>query len=228
MRQDVSLWTEAPTPVKKPKSIRWEIFRAPVGKTARLVCMSTRHFSVMTHYWKRRTIPCLQVACDPCVAKREARWTGFFLARDYSTPKTLLIQFTDFDCDELLQVEAQTGTLRGIVVNLFRNAKRNNGSVSLRVETSRIDERMLMPEDNIRDICARMWEVKLDNDEGGALTPMQLEVARQVARQAGEQITSSDDAAWMLHRAQDLAGQKVIPFAALENTASLVNGHSRH
>jgi hypothetical protein len=200
--------------------------RAPVGKGARIVCHSTKHFEVMTHWWKGGTGPCLREGCEACKAKREARWTGFFLGTDWATHNTHLVQFTDYDCEDLLKIEATTGTIRGCVVNLFRNVKRNNGSVSLRVEASRVDERHLFPEESILEILCRMWEVKIDGIHTETRSVVNGAMAQAVAENVVEQIKNSDDASWMLQRAQDLAGQRVLPLEAEMKTSHRGNGQA--
>lgn len=127
------------------------IVRCRPGRPLGVILCQNRWRGLDTHYWRKRTIPCVGLAtCEPCQANQAARWQGFIICQSTKSKTFALLTFTPGVLQTLREALDTYGTLVGVELVLSRLGDRINApltanvagvhKVALEFPTSKLDD----------------------------------------------------------------------------------------
>jgi hypothetical protein len=135
----------------------WDIVRAKPEQNLPLVIVSTDVFGIRTHYWNRRTGPCLKSGCDACAAKMLSRWNGYLLAIVEGSNQHVIFEFTPAAAMAFDVAFKEYETLRGLRVIAKRVGKATNSKVHVAVKGKHPNAHKLPAEPEIWPILSHIW-----------------------------------------------------------------------
>lgn len=185
----------------------WNIRRASHEKALLLVCISHDLYGVRTHFWNRRTGPCLRNGCQACKEGQLSRWTGYIEAVDVKDSAKVLFEFTEAAAPTLGAAFTKFKTLRGLSIIACRTAPRANAKVHLTVKGMHAQAHDLSEEVPVWPILSHIWG--LSKELVPTLIPNHRPTEEEVltAVESANRMGQADESAWMNTRAQELAGQ---------------------
>jgi hypothetical protein len=110
------------------------LVRAPTKGKAEAIIVSAKAIGTYTHYWRRRTIPHDESACEPCQNGNSPRWHAWVTIWLPKTKEMAIFETTaqaSRSFDKFFQLE---GSLRGARMTAHRPSETENGRVFLRLE----------------------------------------------------------------------------------------------
>lgn len=106
-----------------------DLLRAKCGKPILGIALSDGIVGAWTHYFRRRTSPCVGEGCEACGSQSPRRWLGYVALFDESTQKPFMVELTVAAARQLTRDFAEMRTMRGAWVIIERMSKRPNGRV---------------------------------------------------------------------------------------------------
>lgn len=200
-------------PSEHDGSFIWSIKRASHESSLLLCLISSDIFGIRTHYFNKRTMPCVRAYCEPCNRHQTSRWTGYLQAVDAKNGSRVLFEFTPAAAATFDQAHKDRGTLRGLNVIAGRTSNKINAKVQVTIKGMSDKAHVLPCEVETWPILAHIWGLK---PEAPAIisghTPDALaESERLKDVLAGQKET--DENQWMWDRARLLESQLVMPLA---------------
>jgi len=154
----MSIWQDQPTVDDSLPNYR--IMRVPAGRKISGIVISDDVIGTNLHYWKGRSQPCRKEECEACQNGHKPRWKGYILIMCMKTRNISILEFTDRVYREIGEFRKQKGTIRGGMMTFFRTNSKNNGPLSVTIEENLYDATSLPPEEDLRSILERIWEVR--------------------------------------------------------------------
>lgn len=153
-------WTEAPDDSDPNAHIT--LIRAPAKGSLKITCLSDRAIGRGTHYFGRRTIPCIGMAngCKPCAELQIARWTGWIAAKNVKAGTLHVVEFTGDPGAQLKRQREEQGSLRGLQMEFFRTGGLVNSPVRVRTHGQHPEAYALPPAFEIIKVLERIWGMK--------------------------------------------------------------------
>jgi hypothetical protein len=153
-----SFFQRRPSEGVKPQ--QWRIKRC--GATEKLigVCLSHDIFGCYTHWYRGRTMPCVdEKTCEACLQGVEKRWHSWFAGMLRNSEEKLIIEITARSVEPFDTFFCEHRTLRGANFELSRPSSRKNGKVHVRLKMSAVPSEQLPKAGGLEQMLLRMWEV---------------------------------------------------------------------
>lgn len=189
----------------------WNIRRASHERGLLLVLVSTDLYGIRTHFWNRRTGPCLRAACRACDEGQLSRWTGYVQAVDAKDGGQVLFEFTEAAAPTLAAAFDKYKSLRGLSVIATRTAPRANAKVHLTVKGLHSRAHELPAELPMWPLLAHIWGLSKLLAPTEDVRPVDLMGQADAAAEAAARFGDQHDNDWMKQRSEDLAGQLKLP-----------------
>lgn len=155
---DRSFFEETPPDDAGPLGLR--VVRAPkIGKDLWTI-LSEQLIGCWTHYFQRRTQPCVGSGCHICSPKTPRRWYGWLVGFDPTRREQKLVEVPPGPALSLRAYRGQVGNLRGHCIELSRRNKKDNGEVVARFGPGKFSSELLPPCPDIVPLLMRMWQIK--------------------------------------------------------------------
>lgn len=150
-------WTNEPTFHDDTPS--YQLLRCQPATTLRATILSDHVAGTQIHYWKGRTTPCNQTACDACKAGHRPRWKAYLYIISRKTQRIAIIEFTERCMQEVALYLQTHNTLRGANLTLSRTGNRPNSPLHLELSEPTCDPTKLPTPDGLTEVLDRMWEL---------------------------------------------------------------------
>jgi hypothetical protein len=187
-----------------PATRGYKLRRTPADAALRAIITSDRFLICDTHFWHGRTLPCERHQspegktlddsnCAPCLAKQSWRTHCYVAAYDPKHCEQFLFECTDCAALPLEEYFKANGTLRGCLINCFRDKQSKNGKVTILTSAANLQQFPIpKPPDVIAALCV-IWRIP------------RVGVNRQLTGPAGEQPILNQDALRDMHKQPDNA-----------------------
>lgn len=172
-------WRDAP-PVS-PKLPHLPLIRIGAAATVSGAVTVDAHVGIDTHFFHRRTLPCVGAGCPGCAEGRPKRWEGYIAIYTTAPSRHVIIALTPGLAADLLAFAADKSTLRGRFVSITRQGKRPNGRLTITCEDRLIPPEKLPPPPLLRAHLAHIWG--LDQAHAGQDQPGYAEKAAAIYRE---------------------------------------------
>lgn len=110
------------------------LLRCPTKGKAEVIIVSKESIGCATHYWRKRTIPHDDVACEPCGAGNTPRWHAWVTVFLPKEKELAIFETTAQAAESYKKFFAAEGTLRGARLTAWRPSEQETGRVVLRLE----------------------------------------------------------------------------------------------
>lgn len=154
--------------------------RTPQSGCLVLTILSDHLLGCWTHYFRRRTQPCLGGECFICGTSSPRRWYGWLIGYDLSKGQKSIVEVPAAVALHLRSYREKHASLRGHRIKLFRKSSKPNGPVAVEMAPPKIDVAMLPECPDIVALLCKVWQIK-------SLTP------EEVRRSNIEIYTDRDD-----------------------------------
>lgn len=155
---DRSMFEECPPEEMAPVGI--PIKRAPTLGHEIWTILSEQLTGCSTHYYRRRTQPCVGAECPICAEGQPRRWYGWLVGYDVARREKVLVEVPPGVALALRAYRGQVGNLRGHVIRLSRRNKKENGPVRGEFAAGKFAPELLPPCPDIHVLLARMWQIR--------------------------------------------------------------------
>lgn len=139
----------------------WEIKRADPNKPLMMVCVSSKIVGTHTHFFEKRTQPCVKTDCKGCAAGRRREWHGYLLAQDAKDMRKWCVELTAVGAQPLVDAFDVYHSLRGVQFILERAERKANGKVLTTVRGMWPKPLLLAEEEPTWPIVFRIWGIAL-------------------------------------------------------------------
>lgn len=156
-----------PEPLGPDADHCWSIRRVKVRETLVVTLFSDKIFGIRTHFWNRRTAPCLTTGCPACEHHQVSRWQGYLLGGDHATQEKIVLEVTAAAAPPLLRVYADTRSLHGLVIKCSRVGDRPNGRVRIVPNGQSANAHRLPLCPPIWPIVAHIWGISASGEAAG-------------------------------------------------------------
>ncbi len=119
---------------KDPRGPAFPILRTPAFKPIAGVVTSEDLVGTFTHFWKGRTMPCEQEACEACKSGIPYRWHAYLSAWTISTGLHFIFECTAQAAETFTDYRDAFGTLRGCNFIAQRQNQKANGRVLIQTK----------------------------------------------------------------------------------------------
>ena len=137
-----------------------QVVRAPSKGKASFVVLSDAVLGTWTHYFRRRTQPCMGNECQICPQENTRRWYGWLVGLNLLRREKFLVEVPAGVALNLRAWRLERGSLRGCTLTLFRANSKENGPVRGTISPATIDLGLLPECPNIVGLLCRMWQIK--------------------------------------------------------------------
>lgn len=155
---DRSFFDESPPEELGPVGLA--IKRAPTLGADVWTILSEQLLGCGTHYYRRRTQPCVGDGCSICADGQPRRWYGWLVGYDVARREKVLVEVPPGVAIALRAYRGQVGNLRGHVIRLSRRNKKENGPVRGEFAAGKFGSELLPPCPDIICLLMRMWQVR--------------------------------------------------------------------
>lgn len=149
---------EAPDVAAGPLGLK--VVRAPNGGKVSYIILSDAVLGTWTHFYQRRTQPCMGDSCQICPLENTRRWYGWIVGLALARGEKFLVEVPAGVALNLKAFRAERGSLRGCSLALFRANKKENGPVRGEISVGKIDISLLPECPDIESLLCRMWQIK--------------------------------------------------------------------
>lgn len=155
---DKTFFVEAPPEELGPVGLA--VKRAPSIGADVWTILSEQLYGCSTHYYRRRTQPCVGDQCEICAGGQPRRWYGWLVGYDVARREKVLVEVPPGVALALRAYRGQVGNLRGHVIRLARRNKKENGPVKAEFGPGKFASELLPPCPDIVALLSRMWCVR--------------------------------------------------------------------
>lgn len=164
---DVGFLHEAPDASAGPLGL--QVVRAPSKGKVSFTLLSDAVLGTWTHYFRRRTQPCMGVECQICPLENTRRWYGWLVGFNVLRGQKWLVEVPAGVALNLQAWRRERGSLRGCSLSLFRANNKENGPVRGEISPPHLDIGLLPECPDIVSLLCRMWQIKdvdIVNEQG--------------------------------------------------------------
>lgn len=136
------------------------VVRAPHKGCLVLTILSDHVLGCWTHFYRRRTQPCMGAECTICPHENTRRWYGWIIGYDVVRREKKLMEIPASVAINLRAYRAERSTLRGHSLKLFRKNDKSNGPVVGAIGQPKIDLSLLPECPDIVSLLCRLWQIK--------------------------------------------------------------------
>lgn len=155
---DRSFFDEAPSLEAGPLGL--PVKRAPTKGADVYTILSEQLVGCWTHFYRRRTQPCVGEACSICAEQSPRRWYGWLIGFDVARREKSLVEVPPGVALALRAYREQVGNLRGHCMQLSRRNSKENGPVVGRFIPGKFASELLPPCPDIVPLLMRMWHIR--------------------------------------------------------------------
>jgi hypothetical protein len=154
----------------------WRVLRVPDRRHVVGVAISGQVVGHLLHYDGRRSIPCLRhdSDCDLC-GSQQPRWYGYVALYQPKTHGRVLLEITPSAAWAFERYFCEHRSIRGALVECWRQPQRANGKIWATVVDARLDDAALPQPPSVAKMLRRMWAlpdtVRLDWRDDTQLNP---------------------------------------------------------
>lgn len=134
--------------------------RTPHDRQGNYVSVSADFIGIRTHFFNKRTCPCLKFACPACDAGNRARWNGYLLVVDKKDQMLVIFEFTSRIVRNIDDHIKLIGTMRGTEFLCFRPSGKVNGGLSIQIKGVHPKATSLPKDVPIWPILSHIWGIK--------------------------------------------------------------------
>lgn len=146
-----------------PKGTQFQLLRTPTRGQMQGVITCAELYSVPTHFWGGRTVPCDEENCDACNAGMGWRRHCYVSLYGIKSKRHVLFEMTAAASDPLKLWKKAYTTLRGCLITAKRLQTKLNGRVIIETKLADADSiRIPEPPDIVQCLC-RIWNIPYDN-----------------------------------------------------------------
>lgn len=131
--------------------------RLPARASLLLAITSPEPVGVWTHFWSRRTTPCLAQACPACAEGLPTRYECYVGAITSEKREHAIYALTPNAARALYDATPQDETSRGLVVTLSRAGTKANGRLILTSNGQKLSSTKLPPAPDLVAILLHIW-----------------------------------------------------------------------
>lgn len=155
---DKAFFDESPPEELGPVGLA--VKRAPsIGRDIWTI-LSEQLYGCSTHYYRRRTQPCVGDGCEICASGQPRRWYGWLVGYDVARREKVIVEVPPGVALALRAYRGQVGNLRGHCICLSRRNKKENGPVKAEFAAGKFASELLPPCPDIVALLSRMWCVR--------------------------------------------------------------------
>jgi len=140
-----------------PTAKKYKLLRVPGRGYGNLVLLGHQFLWHDLHYWRRRTIPHFNNGCEPCEYNCPIRERGYIAVAGKMETNVLILEVTDNCKDAIRDLSAGRASLRGVIVNLSRLDKRDNGKLTLHTDGRGVDASLIPESPDVAECLRRIW-----------------------------------------------------------------------
>lgn len=153
-----SFFDEAPPDEMGPVGLA--VKRAPSIGADIWTILSEQLLGCGTHYYRRRTQPCVGSDCPICAEGQSRRWYGWLIGYDPGKRIKVLVEVPPGVAIALRTYRGHVGNLRGHVIRLSRRNRKENGPVVGEFAAGKFASELLPPCPDIVPLLMRMWQIR--------------------------------------------------------------------
>lgn len=154
-----------------PRGPAFPILRTPAFKPLAGVITSPDLVGTFTHYWKGRTMPCEQEACEACKAGIPFRWHAYVSAWTRSTGLHFIFECTAQAAETFTDYRDAFGTLRGCMFIATRMNQKANGRVLIQTKPLDLKTDVIPTPPDVVKCLSIIWNLPPDDLDGGGFNP---------------------------------------------------------
>ncbi len=159
-----------------PRGPAFPILRTPSYKPLTAIVTSEDLVGTYTHFYKGRTMPHEQEACEACKAGVPYRWHAYLSAWTQSTGLHFIFESTAQAAETFTEYREAFGTLRGCVFLAQRMNQKANGRVLIRTKPVDLKSMVIPEPPDIIKCLSIIWNlpapsVSIDGIEPEKKTP---------------------------------------------------------
>ncbi len=160
--------TEQTGPIRIPTSSKpadadlrtaYRIVRAPTTGTLEALVLSKEIYGCETHYFRGRTRPHTEPACEACDEGIGKRWQGYLAILLTRTRDLCLFEFTAAAAAPLVEYFEHNHALDGAVITAYRTSTKPNARVVIRVQRGDVELYHAPPAPDIATLLHRIWSI---------------------------------------------------------------------
>lgn len=157
MATDFSQWDNSQIPEDEDINFEWKILRCNGKEPLSFACISAGYYGCYAHYEGRRTYPHLLTDCSYCKKGNLKRWGGYVLGLQRVTRQKIIAHFPMKTCKQILNLQKEKQTLRGLAMCFYRMNGLDQGPVGVRLLKLDVREAELPLPEPIRPLLAKIW-----------------------------------------------------------------------
>ena len=151
------------------------LIRIKPGQPTKGIITSTQICGVPTHYYGRRTLPCLADECPGCKAQLAKRWEGYISVWTFAPSHHVIWALTTAAACGLKDTAPNFTDLRGLCLTIARAGKHNNSQLRARCDPYEALQMRLPTAPDLRAHLLHIWGMdateKWTEDNGFAVGP---------------------------------------------------------
>lgn len=149
-------YADRPDPDRRPF---YEIRSPTMDREVQSVILSHNVLGVYTHYYNRRTRPCLgsKEKCEGCGMAYDRRWKAFLAAWDRSKGRLEMVEVTQEAFLRCPGFHVAQVDLRGMVIRLFRAGTSRNARVTAQLTKANWPPGILPAAFDVKAALERVW-----------------------------------------------------------------------
>jgi hypothetical protein len=123
---------------------------------------TTQIHGVPTHYYGRRTLPCLADDCPGCAKQMPSRWEGYIGLWSSRPSKHLIVALTPGAATGIIDTAKDPKNLRAVYVEICRTGRAANSRLVASCKELEIPSSHLPPIPDLRAHLLHIWGLDLD------------------------------------------------------------------
>jgi len=147
------------------------LIRVGTAKHFEAIITSDHMIGCLTHFYKRRTIPCTAPDCQADCDGVPARWHGYLSVLCTRTRTHYVLELTALAAVPVAEFDDAKGSLRGAMLDATRLGNKPNGPVSCVISPSSADLRTLPRAVHLERFLATIWHLNPAREDVGPNPP---------------------------------------------------------
>lgn len=148
-------WTHRPMEADLP--VRYPLRRVGAKGLEPVVVLSGDVLGIYTHFFRGRTHPCMENACEACKANHAPRWHGYLWVYNPRNEAMGILEITAAAITPLDKWFKQHRTLKGVSIKCDRVPKRPNGRLYIHCSESGYNSKDLPTPDSLKKILLNIF-----------------------------------------------------------------------
>lgn len=155
-------WTTDPPPATELSNFR--LVRVQAGRPTGGVILSAKPVGHYTHYYRKRTMPCIGERCEACRDGNSPRWYGYLFVWNHVTHVQSVLELPASTVRALLDRYNHLTTWRGCTIVTERVPNKPNGRVHATIRDTISTHPDLPTSPNITAVLEHIWEFAINEN----------------------------------------------------------------